>query len=153
MSILDTPIASFAESELRRPEVLETARRGPVEIRGSDSADPLLLIPRAVAQTLRELRELVELFLLMTVELRRAKPSPVVLGDVGFVAALTLEQRERFLEGYAEALGESVRTESPAPVRAYMAIMAASERRSDRPDFDGRVTEETRAVLASRLSS
>ncbi|MCZ7537149.1 MAG: hypothetical protein M5T61_15435 [Acidimicrobiia bacterium] len=153
MGVLGTPIASFSKSELRRPEVTERASVGPVEIRASGSTAALLLVPESAVEALRELQHAAEEFVRMVVELRRPNPSPVVLGPVGFIAAWPKEQQDRFLEGYAEALVASLRSEDSAPLRSYVATMAAPGRRSDRPDFDGRVPATTQRDLATRLSS
>lgn len=150
MSILDAPVATYSRSDLRKPEVLEVAQQGPVEIR-NPSGD-LLLLRRSDVDRIRELRDAVEDFLRVLVEVRRPDPSPIVLGDVGFVSNWSAEDRAKFLEGYAEALDASLRANDPNPVRLFIKAMVSSPRVSDRPDFDGRISDTAYEGLAARLS-
>lgn len=151
MSILDVPIASFTRSDLRRPEVVETAQRGPVKIRNADG--DLVLVAQTEVDRARELRSEAHNFLRVLVEVRRSAPSPVILGDVSFVADWSAEDRERFMEGYAEALDLSLRDNDITPLRLFIKTMRAPERRTDRPDFDGRIDPSAHNRIAARLSS
>ena len=153
MSLLDSPIASFAKSDLRKAEVTTTANRGPVEIRAGGATGPLLLVPQAAVQAIRDERTAIGEFVRIVVELRRPDPSPVMLGDVGFVASWPPEDRDRFLVGYAEAFDASLRAESLGPLHAFVAVMSAPNRVIDRPDFDGRVTTGAEEAIAARVQS
>ena len=153
MSLLDHPVASFAKSDLRKPEVAEKASSGPVEIRGTSTSKPLLLVSAEAVERERELRTAVDAFLRAVVELRRPDPSPVVLAEVGFAAAWPATDRETFLDAYAEALNATLRAEDLAPLGAFLATMSSPGRSSDRPDFDGRVSSKAHAALSARFGS
>jgi hypothetical protein len=153
MSLLDAPVATFSKSELRKPEVVKAAEHGLVEIRTGGPTDPLVLVPGAAVQVIRDLRRAAEEFLRVFAELRRERPSRIVLGDVAFVADWDPEDRDRFLEGYAEALDASLRTESTAPLRAFVSAMDSVARHVESPKVEGRIAPDAHDALAARLRS
>lgn len=151
MSILDAPVATYSRSELRKAEVADAAQRGPVEIR--NPGGDLVLVARTEIDRIRDLHDAASSFLRASVELRRSAPSPIILGEMSFAASWSLEDREHFLERYAEAVDASLRANDPGPVHLFIATMQSPPRASDRPDFDGHIAEDSAALVASRLSS
>jgi len=146
-----TPIASFSKSKLRSPDLVAMAKQGPVEIRLGGSEDPLYLVPGASLRTHARVQQLVELFVRTVVELMRDDPSPAILGEVSYVARWQRSERERFVEGFAEAINESLRADDPAPAEAFVRVMATAGRTATRRELTGVLSDAAEQALADRL--
>lgn len=149
--MVGAPLASYTKSELRKPEVVKQAFQGPVEIVVGGGADPLLLMSRALVEAHAELQRLTEVFVRMVVELQRDDPSAVVLGEVGYIAAWSPEDRQRFVAGFAEALATSLRAGDPRAARGYISLMETAGHSTARRDLTGEVSGRARAAVADRL--
>lgn len=150
--MLDAPATTVNKSELRNPKVAQRALREPVGIRLGGDQESLVLLSQARFRAHSEVRGLAELFLRMVIELQRDDPSPVVLGDIAYVADWDAPQRHRFVTGFAEALAESLRTDDPVPARGFIELMSHAGQRVTRPDMAGHVSEEGAAALRARLA-
>jgi hypothetical protein len=145
------PIASFSRSRLRDPDVVAAAGTGLVEIRVGSGGESLAMLPMHTIHAHEEVRQLAQTFVRAVVALRQPDPSPVLLGDVAYVAEWSPEQRERFLYGFAEAVAESLRLEDPAPARFYVEMMGARDATSTSPQFSGEVSGDVDAALSERF--
>ena len=85
-------------------------------------------MPEANREKLLRLLEVTAVFTRTVLELHRERPSAAMLGEVSFVASWPPEPRERFVEGFSEALAEAVRLRDPEPVDAYIRIMSTLDR-------------------------
>lgn len=150
MHMFTGPVASFSKSRLRDPEVVATALGGLVEIRLGSEADSLGMLPMRMIRAQEEVRQLAQTFVRAMVALHQYNPSPVLLGDVAYVADWPREDRERFLYGFAEAIAESLRTGDPAPARFYVQVMGSREVEYRSPQFDGDVSGDIADALEAR---
>jgi len=98
-----------------------------------------------------ELRQLAQTFVRTTVALRQPDPSPVLLGDVAYVAKWSLDERERFLDGFAEAVAESLRLDDPTPARFSVEASAARDVEFRSPQFTGEVRADAADALVARV--
>ena len=137
---------------MRSPEVVEAATLGPVEILLGGGAGSLVLMPAHVMAAQREVKQLALAYLRAELELRRPNPSPVVLGDVAYIANWSPEEQARFMAGFAEALAESFRTDDPVPARSFVDLMASADVITSRPDQTGTVSPDAQRYLAERLA-
>lgn len=78
----------------------------------------------------------------------------MLLGDAAFLAGWDRESQQRFVDGFTEALAESVRTGDPQPARFFLDVnqRAAERATSNSPAFTGEVSDEAAAVLEGRLA-
>ena len=89
--------------------MVAAAGTGPVEIRVGSEKDSLAMLPMRIIRAHEQIRQLTQTFVCAMVALRRSDPSPVLLGDVAYVADWSPDERDRFLNGFAEAIAERVR--------------------------------------------
>lgn len=149
----DAVVATYSRSRLREPEVIKAATRGPVEITTGSGQEPLILLPQRMVAARREVAELTELFLRVVTTLRLSERSPILLGAAGFIAAWPAADQQRFLDGFAEALSESVRTDDPAPVRFYLDACerAAGRPTTSSPTVTGDVSDAAARAIEARV--
>ena len=145
------PIASFSRSRLRDPDVVAAAGTGLVEIRVGSEGESLAMLPMRTIRAHEEVRQLAQTFVRAMVALRQPDPSPVLLGDVAYVADWSPAQRDRFLYGFAEAVAESLRLNDPAPARFYVEVLGARDAEPVSPQFSGEVSGEVGAALSERF--
>jgi hypothetical protein len=145
------PVAIFPRSRLREPEVVAAASGGLVEIRLGSDAESLGMLPMRVIRAHEEVRQLAQTFVRAMVALRQDDPSPVLLGDVAYVAEWSVEDRERFIDGFAEAIAESLRTDDPAAARFFVQLMGSREAEYRSPQFDGDVSDDVADALETRV--
>lgn len=157
MTMLEQPIHRYTKSQLRKPEVVRHALNGIVEIQVGGAYEPLFLLPERMLRAQDELSRLATLFVRMTVELNRPEPSSAILGEVGYIAAWTVEERRNFADGFAEALAESFRLNDPNIAQTFVTIMGkAAPTDLDRPDLTGdfsALSDADRNRLTARFSS
>jgi hypothetical protein len=151
MMMTTTPIASFSRSRLREPDVVATAGTGMVEIRVGSESESLALLPMRTIRAHDEVRQLAQTFVRAMVALRQTDPSPVLLGDVAYVADWSPDERERFLYGFAEAVAESLRLDDPAPARFYVEVLESRDAKFPSPQFTGEVTGDAADALVARV--
>jgi len=151
MHMITGPVASFSRSRLRDPDVVAAASAGMVEIRIGSERDSLALLPMRTIRAHEEVRQLAQTFVRATVALRQSDPSPVLLGDVAYVAGWSPDERERFLDGFAEAVAESLRLDDPAPARFYVEVLASRDVEFQSPQFTGEVSADAADALAARV--
>lgn len=149
--MITTPVASFSRSRLRDPEVVAAAVTGLVEIRVGSESDSLAILPMSTIRAHEEIRQLTQTFVRAMVALRQPDPSPVLLGDVAYVADWSPHEQERFLYGFAEAVAESLRTDDPAPARFYVEVLASRDVEFNSPQFTGEVSGDTADALKARI--
>jgi hypothetical protein len=145
------PVATFPRSRLREPEVVAAASGGLVEIRLGSDAESLGMLPMSVIRAHEEVRQLAQTFVRAMVALRQDDPSPVLLGDVAYVSEWSRDDRERFIDGFAEAIAESLRTDDPAPARFFVQLMGRREAEYRSPQFDGDVSDDVADALETRV--
>lgn len=151
MPMVTGPIASFSRSRLRDPDVVATAETGLVEIRIGSESDSLALLPMRTIRAHEEVRQLTQTFVRALVALRQPDPSPVLLGDVAYVADWSPDEREQFLFGFAEAIAESLRLNDPAPARFYVEVLASRDVEFRSPQFTGEVSGDAADALAAHV--
>ena len=102
-----------------------------------------------------EVARLTELFLRVVVTVPLSDSSPVVLGEVAFIARRSDEEQRQFVTLFAEALEVSVRLGDPRPARVFLDAAAAADELegSFSSKFTGRVSEATSAALEDRLAT
>jgi hypothetical protein len=114
-------VVTFVVSDLarQRREVVDAARREPVRIRDTDGS---MLVLTTEDQELAKDRilGLYELHVRAQIECRGERPRAAVLGELGFIADWSADERNDFLDGLAEALGESLRLLTPAPADFFL---------------------------------
>ena len=143
------PIASFSRSRLSDPDVVAAARTGLVEIRLGSKSDSLALLPMRTVRAYEEIRQLTQTFVHAMVALRQLDPSPVLLGDVAYVADWSPDDREQFLYGFAEAVAESLRLDDPAPARFYVEVLAGRDVEFRSSQFTGEVSGDVAEALSA----
>ena len=150
----DTPIATFSRSRLREPAVLDAASRGPVEITTGRDAEPLVLLPLSMFHARSEVSALTEMYLRLVAAIRLPDVPRVLLGDAAFLGGWDPESRQRFVDGFTEALAESVRTGDPEPARFFVDVnqRAAERPTSTSPVFTGEVSDDVAAALEARFA-
>lgn len=147
------PIATYRKSQLRDPEVVATALKGPVEILVGLNESLLLVPAELIAETERtheQIRRLTQTYMATLAAIAKDDVSPLMLGDVGYIAAWSPEQRSAFAIGFGEALAESLRTNDPAPALGYVKIMATRRASIERPTAPW-FPEEHEALLPERV--
>jgi hypothetical protein len=100
MSIVRTVTAS----ELRDPEVLAEAGRGPIGVFDGRRQESLVLTSRASFDLDQRLHEYMRLLAHAVVELSRTDPSPSALAEAGYVASWLPADRAWWLRSFAEAV-------------------------------------------------
>ncbi len=151
MRMLTGPIASFSKSHLRDPKVVATASQGLVEIRLGGDADPVGMLPMRMIREQQEVHALAQTFIRAMVALRQEKPSPVLLGEVAYVADWSRDEQDRFLDGFAEAMAESLRMNDPAPARFYVKLMSIPDSEYRSPQFTGNVTGASADIIDAKV--
>lgn len=144
------PIAWFSRSRLRDPDVVAAAGTGPVEIRVGSEKDSPAMLPMRTIRAHEQIRQLTQTFVCAMVALRRSDPSPVLLGDVAYVADRSPDERDRFLYKFAEAIAESLRLADPAPARFYVQVLASRDVEFRSPQLTGEVSGDAADALAAR---
>jgi hypothetical protein len=150
----DTVIATYSRSRLREPDVLTTASRGPVEITSGRDAEPLVLLPLSMFHARAAVSALTELYLRVVAAIRVPGTPRVLLGDAAFISGWDSESQQRFVDGFTEALAESVRTGNPEPARFFVEVNERAARRptSTSPSFTGEVSDDAAASLEGRFT-
>jgi len=115
--------------------------------------EPVYLVPAGSIRMHARVQQLVELFVRTVVELMRDDPSPAILGEVSYVARWQAADRERFVEGFAEAINESLRTDDPAPADAFVRVMATAGQGAPRRELAGQLGVAAERALADRLGT
>lgn len=151
MYMITGPVASFSRSRLRDPDVVAAAVTGLVEIRIGSESESLAMLPMRTIRNHEEVRQLAQTFVRAMVALRQPDPSPVLLGDVAYVADWSPAERERFLYGFAEAVAESLRLDDPAPARFYIDVLASRHVEFPSPQFTGELSGDAADALAARV--
>ena len=144
---------TVAKSRLREPDVLALAMQGLVEVRtGGD--DDVAMLPW------RQFHEMGEILELMKVFIRVALAEPhdlprALLGDAAFVADLTPDERQQFLEDFAEALNESERINDHRPASYVLDVYRKSSVAppSRNPTFRGELPDEVGDALAAHIAA
>ena len=149
-----TRVASFSRSQLRQPAVVEAARTGPVDVNVAPG-ETLVLLPERMLNEHDEVARLTELFLRVVVTVPLSDSSPVVLGELAFIARRSDEEQRQFVTLFAEALEVSVRLGDPRPARFFLDAAAAADELEGSPSskFTGRVSDATSAALEDRLAT
>lgn len=137
---------------LRSPEIAEAAYEQPVEVvMGSGRENLLLSSAKSWAQR-DEIDHLSHLFVLATTAIRSAVPLPAVaLGELAFLLTWSEVDQGRFLEAFAEAIDETLRTHNPASARAFLRAMATPDPTSPSPSITGHVSGEAALVAERRF--
>lgn len=120
-------------SELRDPEVLAEAGRTPIGVYDSRRQETLVLTSRAAFETDQRLHDYMGLLAHAVVELPREDPSPVALGEAGYVASWLPADRVWWLRGLAEAVAESVAVGSVEPVAGFVRLARHADSSIDSP--------------------
>jgi hypothetical protein len=144
---------TVAKSRLREPEVLALAMHGVVEVRtGGD--DDVAMLPWRQFHEMGKILELMKLF--MRVVLAEPHHLPrALLGDAAFVADLTPDERQQFLEDFAEALNESERINDHRPASYVLDVYRKSSAAppSRNPMFRGELPAEVGDALAAHVAA
>jgi hypothetical protein len=143
------PTVTYRKSDLRKPEVVEKALEGPVEI-FVDVKTSLTLIASELLVQSEQIRRLTQTYLAMTAALAQDDVSPLMLGDVGYIADWPPERRSAFAVGFGEALAESLRTNDPTPALGYVKVMATNRASIERPSAPW-LADEHEALLPERV--
>ena len=108
-------LRTVTASELRDPEVLAEAGRGPIGVFDGRRSESLVLTSRAAYDNDQQLHRYMGLLAHAVVELAREDPSPAALAEAGYVADWLPEHRRWWLRSFAEvvaAAAEAGSTES-----------------------------------------
>ena len=133
---------------------------GPLDLRAAGaggrrcrSGETLVLLPERMLDDHDDVARLTELFLRVVVTLPLSDPSPVVLGEIAFIARRSADEQRRFVTLFAEALEVSVRLGDPRPARFFLDAAAAADESdgSSSPKFSGQLSDAAAIGLASRL--
>jgi hypothetical protein len=149
VDMLDELSGKVTRSQLRDPAVLAAAARGPVEVSTGRGGEPLALLPLASLRASAQIEALTETFLRLLAALRVPNAPPVLFGRAAFVAGWDQRERQRFVDGFADSLAESIRTGSPKPAEFFLSAneRAASRPPSTSPAFTGELSDEVAAAL------
>jgi hypothetical protein len=107
-------------SELRDPDVLAEAGRGPIGVYDGRRQESLVLTSRSAFDTDQELHRYMSLLAHCVVELARPDPSPAALGEAGYVAGWMPADRAWWLRGLAEAVGVAVTEQTAEPIAGFI---------------------------------
>jgi hypothetical protein len=114
-------------SELRDPDVLAEAGRGPIGVYDSRRQDSLVLTSRAAYERDQQLQRYLGLLAHAVVELSREDPSPAALGEVGYVATWLPPDRAWWLRGFAEATAAGVTSGSAEPIVGFITAAKSAD--------------------------
>lgn len=114
------PRSAYTTSDLRRSEVIDEALTHAVSVREGRTGQLLLLMPQAMVDRSNEVARYMQLFARLVVECQRDDPSSVSLEQIGFILDFTVEQRNRFIREFAEALSASISEDDPEAVEAFV---------------------------------
>jgi hypothetical protein len=123
MSIVRTVTAS----ELRDPEVLAEAGRGPIGVFDGRRQESLVLTSRASFDLDQRLHEYMRLLAHAVVELSRTDPSPSALAEAGYVASWLPADRAWWLRSFAEAVAAGSAEGSVDPIEGFIRLARESE--------------------------
>jgi hypothetical protein len=115
-------VRTVTASELRDPEVLAEAGRAPIGVYDSRRQDSLVLTSRAAFDADQELHRYMGLLAHAVVELERADPSPVALGEVGYVTTWLPSDRKWWLRSFAEVIATAAADGTTEPIAGFIRL-------------------------------
>ena len=145
--------AKISKSQLREPIYLEMATRGVVEIRTGGPEDVAMLPLSQLLET-QKVQHQFQLFLKSTVALKNPDVPRALLGDVAFVVDLSIDDRERFLDDFAEALVVSIQRGDHRPASFVFEGYknAATHSLTGSPTFSGEFGVEVEEALRDHIA-
>jgi hypothetical protein len=114
-------------SELRDPDVLAEAGRGPIGVYDVRRQESLVLTSRALFDTDQRLQSCLGLLAHAVVELSRDDPSSAALGEAGYVADWLPADRAWWLRNFAEAVAAGVAEGSTEPITGFIAFASSAD--------------------------
>jgi hypothetical protein len=114
-------------SELRDPEVLAEAGRGPIGVYDGRRQDSLVLTSRAAFDTDQQLQRYMGLLAHAVIELGREDPSPAALAEVGYVTTWLPNDRAWWLRGFAEAIATGASEGLLEPITGFIAVARSAD--------------------------
>jgi hypothetical protein len=114
-------------SELRDPEILAEAGRTPIGVFDGRRQESLVLTSRASFDADQRLHYYMGLLANAVVEIGRDDPSPVALGEAGYVADWSPADRAWWLRGFAEVIAASAADDNTAAIAGFIAMARDSE--------------------------
>ncbi len=120
-------VRTVTASELRDPEVLAEAGRAPIGVYDSRRQDSLVLTSRAAFDLDQELHRYMGLLAHAVVELGRADPSPVALGEVGYVTTWLPADRTWWLRSFAEVIATAATDGTTEPIAGFIRLARVAD--------------------------
>ena len=143
---------TISKSKLREPQVTEYAQHELVEILMGADEENLVMSAKSRWQAQDELNRLSMSFLAMTAATRMQGPVPAVLfGDLAFIADWSDEDKNRFYDGFLEALHEALRTDDPSVAQTFLTLMAAPDIANPSPAITGKIDGQAGRAASTRF--
>jgi hypothetical protein len=120
-------VRTVTASELRDPEVLAEAGRGPIGVYDVRRQESLVLTSRASFDTDQRLQSYLGMLAHAVVELSRDDPSSAALGAAGYVADWLPADRSWWLRNFAEAVSAAVADGSTEPVAGFIVFASMAD--------------------------
>ncbi len=151
---VESPDARITKSQVRDPQYLEMATRGIVEVRMSGEDNDVVMLPRKSLVGMEKVQLYSELYLRVSIAARFSRLPRALLGEVAFFLDLEAEERDRFLTDFAEAVGESIRTNDPRPAEFIFNAYrnAPNVTVPDIQMFSGEYGKDAEQALADRFT-
>ena len=113
-------LRTVTASELRDPEVLAEAGRGPIGVFDGRRSESLVLTSRAAYDNDQQLHRFMGLLAHAVVELAREDPSPSALAEAGYVADWLPEHRTWWLRSFAEVVASAAEQGSTESITGFI---------------------------------
>lgn len=113
-------LRTVTASELRDPEVLAEAGRGPIGVFDGRRSESLVLTSRAAYDNDQQLHRFMGLLAHAVVELAREDPSPSALAEAGYVADWLSEHRTWWLRSFAEVVASAAELGSTESITGFI---------------------------------
>lgn len=144
-------LTSVSKSKLRDPAIIEFAQHGAVEIQMGSDEENLVLSPKSEWVARQSLNELARVLITGMTSQRLSEPVPAaLLGDVGFIASWSGEEKARFFDRFMDVLSESLRTGDPALTYQYLSLMASPDVDNPSPTLTGKLDDVGEGVVRTR---
>lgn len=112
-------VKSISDLARDRRALVDTAKTEPVRLRDTDGT-VLVLTTETRGNNTTELIRLYSLVARALIECRSAHPRAELLDDISYIADWSADDRQDFLDGLVEALGEARRLSDPEPAAFYI---------------------------------
>lgn len=145
------PSSSYTTTDLRRPEVVEAAMRGPIVVREGKTGRTLVVLTQETVDRCNMVAYYAGLLARAVVELQRADPSPAHLGEISFLVELAPARRDQVFRGFAEAVAAALGSGDATPAADFIAYMAGGIARPSSGPLVGEFDEETTEALDDRF--